>query len=117
MLTNRPSLPTASLLATLGLCAATLVPSHAVASQALAQKYACVACHQPATKTVGPSWKDIRAKYGDGSTTTTTATQLAATIKAGSTGKWGAMPMPPQPSIPDADLQTLAQWVLDGPRP
>ena len=114
MLKNRPSPPAASLLAALGLCAATLLPSHAVASQALAQKYACVACHQPATKTVGPSWKDIRAKYGDGSTT---AAQLAATIKAGSTGKWGAMPMPPQPGIPDADLQTLAQWVLDGPRP
>ena len=113
MLKNRSSPPTTSLLAALGLCATTLWPVHATASQALAQKYACVACHQPATKTVGPSWKDIRAKYDDG----TTATQLAATIKAGSTGKWGAMPMPPQPSIPDADLQTLAQWVLDGSRP
>nr|WP_315207040.1 c-type cytochrome [uncultured Albidiferax sp.] len=111
MLKNRPSLPTASLLATLGLCTATLWPAQATASQALAQKYACVACHQATTKTVGPSWKDIRAKYGDG----TTATQLAATIKAGSAGKWGAMPMPAQPSIPDADLQTLAQWVLQGP--
>lgn len=119
MLKNRPSQPllTANLLAALGLCAATLWPIHAMASQALAQRYACVACHQPATKTVGPSWKDIRAKYGEGSSTATTATQLAATIKAGSTGKWGAMPMPPQPSVPDADLQTLAQWVLDGPRP
>ena len=88
-----------------------LWPLHAAASQALAQKYSCVACHQPATKVVGPSWQDIGAKYGDGKGT---AAQLAASIKAGSSGKWGAMPMPPQAQVPDADLQSLAQWLLDG---
>ena len=88
-----------------------LWPLQADASLALAQKYACVACHQPATKVVGPSGKDIGAKYGDGKGT---AAQLAASIKAGSSGKWGPMPMPPQAQVPDADLQALAQWLLDG---
>lgn len=101
----------ASLVAALGIGVSIAWPASAVASQALAQKYACVACHQPATKVVGPSWKDIGAKYGDGKGT---AAQLAASIKAGSSGKWGAMPMPPQAQVPDADLQSLAQWVLDG---
>ncbi|WP_240651608.1 MULTISPECIES: c-type cytochrome [unclassified Variovorax] len=101
----------ASLVAALGIGVSIAWPARAVASQALAQKYACVACHQPATKVVGPSWKDIGAKYGDGKGT---AAQLAASIKAGSSGKWGAMPMPPQAQIPDGDLQSLAQWVLDG---
>ncbi|MET3179769.1 cytochrome c [Variovorax sp. YR750] len=101
----------ASLVAALGIGVSIAWPARAVASQALAQKYACVACHQPATKVVGPSWKDIGAKYGDGKGT---AAQLAASIKAGSSGKWGAMPMPPQAQVPDADLQSLAQWVLDG---
>jgi len=86
-------------------------PAQAVASQALAQKYNCIACHQPAVKVVGPSWKDISAKYGEGKRT---VAQLAASIKAGSTGKWGPMPMPPQAQVPDADLQVIAQWLIDG---
>jgi cytochrome c len=95
----------------LALGATAVWPQQAAASLALAQKYSCVACHQPATKVVGPSWKDIGAKYGDGKGT---AAQLAASIKAGSSGKWGAMPMPPQAQVPDADVQALAQWLLDG---
>ena len=102
---------TASLVAALGICASAAWPAHAVASQALAQKYACVACHQPSVKTVGPSWMDITARYGDGKAS---AAQLAASIKTGSSGKWGAMPMPAQAQVPDADLQSLAQWLLDG---
>lgn len=85
------------------------MPSQASASQALAQRYACVACHQASVKTVGPSWKDIATRYADGKGT---AAQLASSIKAGSSGKWGAMPMPAQPQVPDADLQTLSQWIL-----
>lgn len=103
----------ASLVVALGLGASVAWPTRAAASQALAQKYACVACHQPATKVVGPSWKDIGARYGEGKAT---AAQLAASIKAGSSGQWGPMPMPAQGQVPDADLQSLAQWLLDGAR-
>ncbi|SDN96275.1 c-type cytochrome [Polaromonas sp. JS666] len=99
-----------ALLATLAACAS-VWPVCASASQALAQKYACVACHQPAVKVVGPSWKDIGARYGEGKGS---AAQLAASVKSGSSGKWGTMPMPAQAQVPDADLQSLAQWVLDG---
>lgn len=101
----------ASIAVALGICLSVAWPVHAVASQALAQKYACVACHQPTVKVVGPSWKDIGARYGDGKGT---AAQVAASIKSGSSGKWGAMPMPAQTQISDTDLQLLAQWVLDG---
>ena len=86
-------------------------PAAALASEQLAQRHACVACHQANTKTVGPSWSDIRAKYKDGSAT---APQLARNIKAGSTGKWGPVPMPPQAAVPDADAATLAGWILTG---
>lgn len=97
----------------LAVCLSAFWPTRAAASQALAQKYACVACHQPAVKVVGPSWKDVGARYGDGKGT---AAQLAASIKAGSSGKWGPMPMPAQAQVPEADLQALAQWLLDGAR-
>lgn len=101
------------LAAAVATCAGIASPSGAEASQALAQKYTCVACHQPATKAVGPSWQDIGARYGEGKAT---AVQLAASIKAGSSGKWGSMPMPPQAQVPGADLQALAQWLVDGAR-
>ena len=103
----------ASFIVSLGIVASATWPARAEASLALAQKYACVACHQPAVKVVGPSWKDIGTRYGEGKGT---AAQLAASIKTGSSGKWGPMPMPGQPQIPDADLQSLARWVLDGAR-
>ena len=95
----------------LAVCVGSAWPTRAEASQALARKYACVACHQPSTKAVGPSWADIGARYGEGKATTE---QLAQSIKAGSSGKWGAMPMPAQNHIPDADLQLLAKWLLEG---
>ena len=101
----------ASLVAMPCIAAGIAWPTAAAASQALAQKYSCVACHQATAKVVGPSWKDIGAKYGDGKGT---AAQLAASIKAGSSGKWGSMPMPAQAQVPDADAQLLAQWLLDG---
>ncbi|MDB0543755.1 cytochrome C [Ralstonia solanacearum] len=84
------------------------------ASEALASRYACVACHQPATKTVGPSWTDIAAKYADGSKS---AEQLAACVKRGGSGHWGAVPMPAQAALSDADAVTLAKWVLGHRQP
>jgi cytochrome c len=89
------------------LCAATA----ANASEALAKKYGCAGCHHADRKVVGPAWKDIAAKYADGSAT---AAQLATTIRKGGSGKWGAMAMPAQSQVPDAEAQTLAAWILQG---
>ena len=32
-------------------------------AEALLKKYACIACHSPTTKMVGPAYKDVAAKY------------------------------------------------------
>ena len=89
--------------------AVTMSSAAVVANDQLAQKYACTGCHQMERKVVGPPWKGIRDKYKDGSVT---AAQLAKVIKAGSTGKWGPIPMPPQASVTDADAEALAGWIL-----
>lgn len=95
--------------AALSLGIAVLAPMPCLASEALTAKYACLACHQPAQKSVGPSWQQIAEKSrADGKT----AAQLAASIRSGGSGRWGPMPMPPQPLVPDADLQALAAWIL-----
>lgn len=83
----------------------------AAANLALAQKHACVACHAADKKLVGPSYAEVAKKYaGDKEA----VAKLAASIRAGGSGKWGAVPMPAQPNLSEADAKTLAAWVMGG---
>lgn len=83
------------------------------ASQALANKHACMACHAAATKLVGPSYRDVAAKYGSDKSA---VAALAQSIRGGGGGKWGDMAMPPQPNVSEADAKSLATWILGGAR-
>jgi cytochrome c len=77
--------------------------------EALARNKGCLACHQVDTKLVGPSFKDIAAKYkGDAGA----ADMLAEKVKNGGTGTWGQIPMPPATSANDDDIKTLVAWIL-----
>jgi len=81
------------------------------ASNELAQKNACLACHAADKKLVGPAYQDVVKKYA-GQKDAEQA--LARSIKAGGSGKWGPVPMPAQAALSDADAQTLASWILAG---
>jgi cytochrome c len=96
-------------LALVALVALVTVP--AFASKELAQKNACLACHAPDRKVVGPAFQDVSRKYG-GQQDAEAA--LARSIKAGGAGKWGPVPMPAQAALSDADAKALAAWVLAG---
>ena len=77
--------------------------------QALATKYACMACHQVDKKVVGPALKEVAAKYkGD----KTAEAKMIKKVKEGGSGVWGTIPMPPNPQVPDADIKAIVQWVL-----
>lgn len=93
------------IVALIGLCASGV--SHA--DQKLAEKNACMACHAVDKKQLGPAYKDVAAKYARDKDA---LTKLAASIKAGGSGKWGPVPMPAQAALSDADAKTLAAWVL-----
>ena len=81
----------------------------ALASEELAKKHACFACHTLDKKMVGPSYKDVAAKYrGDSAA----AAKLADKVKKGSSGVWGQVPMPPNATVPDAEVQALVTWIL-----
>ncbi len=82
----------------------------AAAAYALAQKYTCTACHGMDGKIVGPGFREIAARHG---ARADAQAYLAGKIKAGGQGQWGVIPMAPQ-SVPEADLQTLAQWLATG---
>ncbi len=89
--------------------APTLSAAHVFASEDLAKQKACLACHQVDKKLVGPSYKDIAAKY---KTDKDAEKKLAAKIRAGGVGVWGQVPMPANPAVSEAEAITLAKWVL-----
>jgi cytochrome c len=81
----------------------------AQASEELAKKHACFACHALDKKLVGPAYKEVAVKYrGDKGA----EAKLFESVKKGSSGKWGQVPMPPNAAVPDADVKTLVKWIL-----
>jgi len=73
------------------------------------RKYNCMACHAVERKLFGPSLKAIAANYkGDRAVAET----LGRKIRAGGSGVFGELPMPPQPQVPEADAVALARYIL-----
>ncbi|MDP1648957.1 MAG: c-type cytochrome [Rubrivivax sp.] len=102
-----------TLIATLGMAAVGLgavVPAQAD-PEANMVKAGCTACHTKDKKLVGPSYKDIAAKYKGQATAVATLTEKA---RAGGKGSFGPIPMPPNPvaKISDADLKAAVEWIL-----
>ncbi len=76
----------------------------------LAGKRNCLACHQLDKKAIGPSFQEVAARYkGDANAESV----LAAKVKNGGGGVWGAIPMPAN-ALSDEDVRALVKWVLGG---
>jgi cytochrome c len=91
----------------LSLTVAAVAP--ALADEALAKAKNCMACHAVANKIVGPAYKEVAKKYaGDKSA----ADKLAAKVIKGGSGVWGAVPMPANPQVNDAEAKKLVAWIL-----
>lgn len=94
-------------LITLALTLTVAVP--AMADMALATSKNCMACHAVDKKLVGPSYKDVAAKYAGQKDA---VDKLAAKIIKGGGGVWGPVPMPANAQVSEADAKKLAAWVL-----
>lgn len=81
----------------------------ALADMQLATSKNCMACHAVASKLVGPSYKEIAAKYAGQADA---QEKLASKVIKGGGGVWGAIPMPANPQVSPADAQKLVTWVL-----
>jgi len=81
----------------------------AFADLALATSKNCMSCHAVERKVLGPSFKDVAAKYKDNAGA---ADMLAAKIVKGGAGVWGPVPMPANNQVSEADARKLAAWVL-----
>ena len=91
----------------LSLALAIVSPAHA--DPALANAKKCMGCHNAAVKVVGPSFKDVAAKY---KTAPNAVDKLAAKIRKGGSGVWGVTVMPANDRVNETEARKLAAWVL-----
>ncbi|MGH8630617.1 MAG: c-type cytochrome, partial [Burkholderiales bacterium] len=77
--------------------------------QKLLGAHGCVACHALDSRVVGPSFKEVAAKYAADAGA---AERLAEKIRAGGQGAWGSVPMPPNSGLTEGEAKVLAGWVL-----
>jgi cytochrome c len=89
--------------------AAALAGGNAIANMELAQKSGCTSCHALDKKVVGPSYKDVAAKYKGNKDA---EALLAEKVKKGGSGTWGPVPMPPNAAVKDDDVKALVKWIL-----
>jgi cytochrome c len=68
----------------------------------------CFNCHNFAGKLIGPSYKDIVARYPLSPANTALLTKH---IKEGSAGIWGKAPMPTHPELTTAETETAVKWL------
>lgn len=107
-LTRTKLLPTLTLITAMA-AAGTAQAMDQAAALDWSKKNNCAACHVMDKKLVGPSWQDIGKKYaGDASA----AAALPTKVRQGGKGVWGPVPMPPNPTVKDADAKAFVQFVL-----
>jgi cytochrome c len=76
---------------------------------ALAKKHNCLACHAVDKKVLGPAFVAVAEKYAG---TAGALELLSKRIREGATGTWGAIPMPANPAVTEADANAIVTWVL-----
>ena len=86
-----------------------LASGAAMASADLAKAKNCMACHAEAKKLIGPSYKDVAAKYANDKDA---VAKLSEKIRKGGVGVWGQIPMPANPQVSADEADKLVKWVL-----
>src|SRR5687767_1351373 len=96
----------------LGACAAAMaltLGNSALANEKLAQASGCMTCHNVDKKIIGPTYKEVAAKYRGSKSA---EADLVKKVKGGGQGVWGSVPMPPNAHVKDEDVKTLVVWIL-----
>ena len=91
------------------LAVAALGSGAAMANADLAKAKNCIACHAVSNKVVGPSYKDVAAKYAGQKDA---EDKLVQKVLKGGSGVWGAIPMPANGQVSEAEARTLVKWIL-----
>ena len=91
------------------LAAGVAISTPVLADLQLATAKNCMACHAAATKLVGPSYKDVAAKYA---VQKDAVDKLSVKIIKGGAGVWGPVPMPANAQVSAEEAKKLATWVM-----
>lgn len=98
-----------SSLAAASICMLAIATPPVLADMEIANQSGCMACHQIDGQAIGPSYKDVAARYrGD----TGAVDKLTAKVRDGGVGNWGDMPMPPNAWVGEDNIRMLVKWVL-----
>jgi cytochrome c len=98
------------IITTTAVALASLFASQAtLADQALATAKNCMTCHAIDKKVIGPAYKDVAAKYAGQKDA---VAKLSAKIIKGGGGVWGAVSMPANAQVNEAEAKKLATWIL-----
>jgi cytochrome c len=81
----------------------------ALADLQLATAKNCMACHAVDKKLVGPSYKDVAAKYAGQKDA---VEKLSAKVMKGGSGVWGPVPMPANAQVNADEAKKLVSWIL-----
>ncbi len=87
-----------------------MISAQASASPQIAKANKCFECHSIDKGIIGPSIRQIAAKYKD---QVGAESRLAEKVRKGSVGTWGTTPMQAYPDMPQKDIDAVVQWMLD----
>lgn len=94
--------------------AVVMAPGAAFADMDLSRASGCTACHALEIKVVGPSFRDIAARYRE---VEGARAMLISKVRVGGRGNWtdvtGGVPMPPYATrVSDEDIARLVDFIL-----
>ncbi len=69
----------------------------------------CNTCHNMDEPTIGPSYRQIAARYPEESNT---VNLLVAKVKDGGSGVWGQAVMTPHPQLAEGDIRRMVRYIL-----
>lgn len=99
------------------LFSSSLFAQNTVSSEKLIKEKLCLTCHAVDKKLVGPSFKDISNKYNKNTNNINLNINLIENLTnkvlKGTSGNWGAIPMPSNPQLKPEEAEILVKYILN----
>ncbi len=83
--------------------------AQSLVGKSLMMKSDCASCHKISTKSIGPAFTQVSAKYQKNSKA---ISYISNKILKGGGGVWGEVPMPAHPTMKETDARQIAEWII-----
>ena len=93
---------------------ATVLALPLVSHAASTSEESCRLCHKMEGKLIGPSFKEIAARYAN---EPEALAHLKQSMLNGSSGRWGEIPMPPNAGLTETEAQSFSYWIMSLNKP